>query len=135
MSNTGEDYNVWLEGLNLPKYTRTTLPQESDYIIIGGGISGINAAYQLSKVGKKVVLLEKEKIGGYVTEVTTAFLTYTIDTEPQTLIKKFGLESARLILEAHKNAILEVEEIIRSENIDCDFERCTNYIYANNAKE
>ncbi len=38
---------------------------ESDVIIVGGGPSGLTAAYYLSKGGKKVVLLERAlKIGG-----------------------------------------------------------------------
>ncbi len=38
---------------------------ESDVIVVGGGPSGLTAAYYLSKAGKKVVLLERTlKIGG-----------------------------------------------------------------------
>lgn len=135
MEIPGENFDIWFEGVNHPPYPRTTLPTESEYVIIGGGMAGITSAYLLSKAGKKVVLLEKTTLGGYATSATTAFLTYTIDTEPQVLIKKFGIESARLILEAHKTAIDGVEAIIKEENIDCEFTRCTNYIYANSAKE
>lgn len=130
-----ENYDIWFEGIKSEGYPRTTLPKETEFLIIGGGIAGITCAYLLSKAGKKVVVIEKAKLGGYVTSATTAFLTYTIDTEPQDLIKKFGEEDAKLILESHKVAVDEVEKIVRSEKIDCDFERCTNYIYANNTKE
>ncbi len=38
---------------------------ESDFIIVGGGPSGLTASYYLAKAGKKVVLLEKAlKLGG-----------------------------------------------------------------------
>jgi len=35
-----------------------------DVAIIGGGLSGLNAAYRLSNQGKKVILIEKDKILG-----------------------------------------------------------------------
>lgn len=130
-----ENFNIWFEGINIPTYPKKELPKETDFLIVGGGMAGVTSAYLLSKAGKKVILIEKTKLGGYVTSATTAFLTYTIDTEPQDLIKKFGKEKAKLILESHKVAIDEVEKISKTEKIDCDFERCTNYIYANNKTE
>lgn len=130
-----ENYDIWFEGVEKVSYPKIELPKETEIVIVGGGMAGITSAYLLAKAGKKVLLLEKGKIGGYVTSATTAFLTFTIDTEPLELIKKFGKENAKLILEAHKVAIDEVEKIIKTENIDCDFERCTNYIYANDLGE
>ena len=104
-------------------------------MIVGGGMAGITNAYLLSKAGKKVVLLEKENLGEHVTDRTTGFLTSVIDTDPEKLTKQFGTRNAELILESHKNAITEVEKIIKEEKIECEFERCTNYIYANNKNE
>ncbi len=130
-----ENYDIWFEGVEKVSYPKKDLPKEIEIVIVGGGMAGITSAYLLAKAGKKVLLLEKGKIGGYVTSATTAFLTFTIDTEPLKLIKKFGKENARLILEAHKVAIDGIEEIIKTENIDCDFGRCTNYIYANDKGE
>ena len=38
------------------------LPAEADVVVIGGGVAGCSAAYQLSKRGKKVVLVEMRGI-------------------------------------------------------------------------
>ena len=38
-----------------------------DVVVIGGGSGGLSAAVGLAKVGKKVLLIEKEKIGGECT--------------------------------------------------------------------
>ncbi len=38
-----------------------------DVCIVGGGITGISTAYQLSKAGLKVCILEKDKIGYHTT--------------------------------------------------------------------
>ncbi len=130
-----ENYDIWFENIKIDQYPKTSLPSETEVLIIGGGIAGITSAYLLAKAGKKVVLLEKKKIGNYVTSATTGFLTTTIDTEPQILIGRFGKKNATLILESQKDAINNIEQIIKSENIECEFSRCTNYIYANDSKE
>jgi sarcosine oxidase, subunit beta len=41
---------------------RADLPGQADVVVIGGGVAGTAAAYQLSKRGKKVVLLEMRGI-------------------------------------------------------------------------
>ncbi|MFA5652083.1 MAG: FAD-dependent oxidoreductase [Candidatus Paceibacterota bacterium] len=130
-----ENYEIWFEGVNVIEYPRTVLPSETEVLIIGGGITGITSAYLLSKNGKKVILLEKGKIGESVTKRTTGFLTQVIDIDSTKLIKLFGMENSRLILESHQEAISDVEKIIKSENIDCEFTRCSNFVYANNKNE
>ena len=130
-----ENYEIWLEDIERTNYPRTILPNETEVLIIGGGIMGVTSAYLLSKASKKVVLLEKRRLGEYVTDCTTGFLTEIIDINPNKLIKLFGIEKAKLILESHKVAIDDIEKIIISEKIDCEFTRCSYYFYANNKKE
>ena len=48
-------------------------------MVIGGGITGVTAAYLLKKAGKKVCLLERDRLGYVDTGLTTAHLTYVTD--------------------------------------------------------
>jgi len=132
---TNDNYEIWLEGIERVKYPRSILPDEIETLIVGGGITGITCAYLLAKKGRRAVLLEKGKLGEWVTYCTTGFLTQVIDTDPTKLIKFFGKEKARLILASHLEAIDNIENIIKSEMIECEFERCNNYIYANTKRE
>lgn len=129
------DYNIWLEGIERVKYPRDVLPDEIETLIVGGGITGITCAYLLAKDGRQVVLLEKRKLGEWITYCTTGFLTQVIDTDPVRLIKLFGEEKARLIFASHLEAINNIENIIKSEMIECEFKRCSDYVYANSKKE
>lgn len=52
-----------------------------DCIIIGGGPSGVEAAIYLHSRGKKVLLLEQEKIGGLVSNVSTVSHYLSVDTD------------------------------------------------------
>jgi len=107
----------------------------ADVCIVGAGLAGVLTAYRLAKEGKKVVLLEKKKIGSGATEYTTAFLTQVIDTDPSQLLEFYSEEEVKQTYESHGKAIDFIENITKAENIDCEFMRCPNYIYGNDKKE
>jgi aspartate oxidase len=52
----------------------------ADVAIIGGGLTGLLAAYLMSKHSKKVAVLEAGTLGSGATAYTTAFITQVIDT-------------------------------------------------------
>lgn len=121
---------TWDAGIKMPSFPKLNKSIEADVAVIGGGISGLICTYLLTKEKKKVVLLEKNKLCLGATGVTTAFLTQSIDTDLKKLINMYGKEAARLISYSHQKAIDIVEKIIRKNKIECDFRRCSNYIYA-----
>ena len=41
------------------------VPEEADIAVIGGGVGGYTAAIRAAELGKSVVLIEKEKLGGH----------------------------------------------------------------------
>ncbi|MBX4205342.1 MAG: FAD-binding oxidoreductase [Candidatus Doudnabacteria bacterium] len=130
-----EEHPTWKAGIAKPDYPKLSDNTSTDTVIVGGGLAGLFAAYELAKAGQKVVVLEKKKIGSGATEYTTAFLTQVVDTSLDELIKLFGEEKAKLIWQSHAQAIDRIETIARDEKIDCEFTRCSAYIYANDSKE
>ncbi len=130
-----ENYEIWHEGVEHAIYSPISLPSKTGVLIIGGGITGITSAYLLAKEGINPILLEKNEIGEFVTCATTGFLTQILDTAPSKLVSLYSKDTAREIFKSHQNAIDEIEKIIISEKIECEFERCSNYIYANSKKE
>lgn len=120
----------WYRDVNIPKFEKLNEDIETDIVIIGGGLTGITCAYLLSKAGKKVVLLEKDRVGSGASGMTTAFLTQNIDTGWSKLIDMFGKRNTDLIAESHSFAIDAIEKIIEENKIDCEFIRCNNYSYS-----
>ncbi len=108
---------------------------ESDVCIIGGGITGITTAYYLSKAGKKVVLLEREKLSMRTTGNTTAKITSQHGLFYDYLINDYGEEYAKKYYEANQEAIENIAEIIKKENIECDFERQDAYVFTRSTQE
>ncbi|MEX0649831.1 MAG: FAD-dependent oxidoreductase [Candidatus Andersenbacteria bacterium] len=127
--------STWDEGVDMPRFSPLTRSISADVAIIGGGITGITTAYLLSNTGLDVVLVEKDRLTRGATGATTAFLTQYIDTELSELISMFGVKKAQAIVASHAQAIDDIEGIIQTENIECEFMRCSNYIYATSAQE
>ncbi len=48
---------------DLPLHTPLQTRIEADVCIIGGGLAGLTAAYELERAGRKVVVLEARRIG------------------------------------------------------------------------
>jgi glycine/D-amino acid oxidase-like deaminating enzyme len=126
---------LWVTTAQLPTYPELTKDTKADVVIIGAGLTGVLSAYLIAKEGKKVVIIEKNTVAEGATHLTTAFLTQIIDTDMQDLIETFGLEKARRLIDSHARAIDLIEKIIIEEEIDCDFTRCVNHIYAHRDEE
>ncbi|MFT9848152.1 glycine oxidase ThiO [Aneurinibacillus sp. REN35] len=58
-----------------------------DVIIVGGGVIGVSIAYQLSKRGKKVAVLERDTIGAHASSAAGGMLGAQVEfTEPGPLV-------------------------------------------------
>lgn len=65
-----------------------------DVLVIGGGITGLTAAWLLKKAGRKVALAERKEIVSGETAHTSAHITYPTDRRLTALIKHFGKDHA-----------------------------------------
>ncbi|MCT1524532.1 FAD-dependent oxidoreductase [Sphingobacterium hotanense] len=109
--------------------------QNFDVVIVGGGITGISTAYRLQLNGLKCIVLEANNIGFGTTGGTTAHLNDFFDTTFKEAISKFGLENARLLAEAGKEAIHIFQANVSAHDIECDFERKNAELFAIDDKQ
>lgn len=100
-----------------------------DVIVIGAGMTGLLIAYYLKEEGKNVLVLEADVIASGQTERTTAKITSQHAVKYSKLIKKVGIDKARMYAQANELAIREYERLIQSKGIECQFERLTAYLY------
>lgn len=83
----------------------------------------------LKNSGLKVTLLEASRVGMGVTANTTAKITSQHGLIYDYLIKSFGFDVAKKYLDSNEEAINIIENIINTENIDCNFKSQDAYIY------
>lgn len=126
---SGSNISFWIDSVLPVEYSELRENIKCDVVIVGGGISGLSVAYNLSKSGKKVVLVEDGFIGSGETGRTTAHLASALDDRYYELERIFGKEGSSLAAESHSAAISFIEETVRNEQIDCDFIRLSGYLY------
>lgn len=101
-----------------------------DAIIVGAGITGLTAAYRLAQAGRKVAVLEKFRVGGGETGLTTAHLTQAVDARYPALKAHFGAEGARVVASCGARAISFIEETLQNLGEEAGFERVPGYLYS-----
>lgn len=122
-------YSLWWETCNPQEKPTLKENLETQVLIIGGGMAGILTAYLLQKSGKKVLVLEADLIGNGQTGNTTAKITSQHGLCYHGFLKKMGEEKASLYARANQAAIQEYENIIKTEQISCDFEKQSSFVY------
>ncbi len=101
-----------------------------DIAIVGGGITGITSAYLLAKSGKKVAVLEAGKIAGGTSGYSTGNLYAMVDKRLHHIQSKWDKETAAMVAKSRTSAVDLVEQLVREENIDCDFKRVPWYLFS-----
>ena len=108
---------------------------KTDICIIGGGLTGLSTAYNLSKYKIRTVLIEKDEIGMQTSGNSTAKITSQHGLIYKYLTDSKGKEFARKYYEANEKAIRNIENIINKEGIDCDFEYTPAYVFTQSIEE
>jgi glycine/D-amino acid oxidase-like deaminating enzyme/nitrite reductase/ring-hydroxylating ferredoxin subunit len=106
-----------------------------DVAIVGGGIAGLTCALLLKQMGKRVAVVEADRIVEGVTAYTTAKLTSLHTLIYHELTQNFGAETAVAYGAANQAAIELVKQVVNRYNIDCDFTPAPAYTYTQDPQE
>ena len=118
------DSNYWLTTAAMPSGTAGEVPARTDVAIIGAGFTGLSAARTLAKRGVNVVILEANSIGWGASSRNGGMVLTGLKLSPETLSNRYGMELTRKMYAASLASIDLVEQIVREDNITCDFSRC-----------
>lgn len=136
MNRDGLTDSIWQQ--NTPDYQSQNgwnKQQIYDILIVGGGVTGLTAAYLLQEAGQRCILIDAHNIGFGTTGGTTAHLNTILDTPYEQIIEDFGLTSAKLVANATREAIDLVNGLNTKLSLNCDFRYETGYVYATTPQE
>ena len=122
--------SIWSENSKMPTFDPLDGDISVDVLIVGGGITGVLCARCLQDAGVDCALIEADRICGGVTKNTTAKITVQHGLLCNELIKRFGVNKARLYFEAQNDALGKYKDMCR--HIDCDFEEQASFVYSTN---
>jgi glycine/D-amino acid oxidase-like deaminating enzyme/nitrite reductase/ring-hydroxylating ferredoxin subunit len=129
-NGSGQTVSVWMATAEVPEFSSLAEDIHADVCIVGAGIAGLTTAYLLAREGKSVAVLDDGRIGGGMTERTTAHLSNAFDDRYQEMERLHGERGSRLIADSHTAAIDRIEQIVTEEKIECEFERLGGYLFA-----
>lgn len=102
------------------------IPKNVDVAIVGSGYTGLNAALELANSGASVAVLEQETIGWGASSRNGSMLTSGLKANSKSIKKWYGKELAKYFWDWSVNAVSYVEDIVRNNDIDCDFRNVGN---------
>lgn len=130
MSLVGERRPYWVEGTVRKLYPLETGHIETEVLVVGGGITGLTAAMRLRQAGKRVTLIEMNRVGEATTGHSTGHLDTLSDFMLYGLQHDHGTETARAYVRAKQTAISHIETWDRELNLGSDFRRIEGWLYA-----
>ena len=126
---SGENISPWLDTAKPLAFESLNTSANADVLVIGAGIAGLTTAYCLLKAGRKVMVVEDGFVGSGESGRTTAHLTCALDDRYYEIERAFGKEKSRMAAESHTAAINWMEQTVKQESIDCNFERVDGFLF------
>lgn len=117
----------WHIGLESVSLSLSSLPCESDVVIIGSGYTGLNAAIETSRGGRSTLVLESGSVGFGCSTRNGGQISTSVKPSEDILSRRYGLSRARAIRAEGSTALEWIERRIAEESIDCDFVRCGRF--------
>ncbi|MGW2176013.1 FAD-dependent oxidoreductase [Streptomyces sp. NPDC005047] len=102
---------------------------EADVVVIGAGVAGLSAAWELGRAGRRVAVLEAGRVAAGVTGHTSAKLTALHTLIYDRLRRTRGPEGARLYARSQSEAVERAAHVVADLGIDCDWETRDAYTY------
>jgi glycine/D-amino acid oxidase-like deaminating enzyme len=118
-----QEKTFWLDTVEMPAPARQEFPDRADVAVIGAGFTGLSAARTLAKSGAKVAVFESQTIGWGASSRNGGMVLTGLKLPAATLIARYGKEATARMYAASLAGIDFVEQLVREENIACDFSR------------
>jgi glycine/D-amino acid oxidase-like deaminating enzyme len=93
----------------------------TDIVIIGAGITGAFLAERFTRMGRRVVLIDRRAPVTGSTAASTALLLWELDSPLLEIKDRLGFDAAKTIAEICRRAVPRIGGLVNDLGIDCDF--------------
>src|SRR6195952_5277325 len=121
--------SIWMSVAVAPQAIPLQGDERCDVVVVGSGIAGLSTAYELSERGRSVIVIDRGAIAGGMTARTSAHLAPLCDDLMSEMQKIKSVEQSKLFYESQAAAVDRIEEIQKTEKIECDFRRLDGSLF------
>lgn len=121
--------SYWIKSTPATNYQSLDKDIQVDCLVIGGGITGMTAAFLLQKEGYQTALIEKNRICLGTTGHTTGKITSEHGLIYGHIMDLYGPKLAKQYANANQQAIRFIADLIDEYHLDCDFTTEPAYVY------
>jgi len=113
--------SFWLTHSSPPEFhTAESLPSRTQAVVIGGGLTGVSAAYWLRRNGVEVTLLERRTLSGGATGRNGGHLVPGPAENFADAVRRHGPQTARAIWDFTLKTTEAIKTFVAEHNVECD---------------
>lgn len=122
--------SYWQQASKIKTFPSLNQDIKTDILIIGGGLTGLMCAYYLKDSPYHITLVERDTLGSHSSSHMTGKISYLHPTIMDDLKKSFSELTALQYFKSNLEAYIDLIDIIKENNIDCDLQTNAHYFYS-----
>lgn len=130
MSPLTEGTSYWVASTPTTSYPALATDVEVDVCIVGGGLTGLLTAWELTEFGRTVAVLERSRIASSVTGFTTAKLTSQHGLKYHRIEQSRGQAAAATYGDVNERAMRRITQLAQQLGIEADIQSRAAYVYS-----
>ena len=108
----------WVEDHPRPEGLTSDLPADTDYLVVGSGLTGLSVARRLAAAGKDVTVIDAGEIGGGASSINGGMVSPDVKAGVRTVLAYYGPRIAHDMWESTVRSVELVRELGKAPEID-----------------
>jgi glycine/D-amino acid oxidase-like deaminating enzyme/nitrite reductase/ring-hydroxylating ferredoxin subunit len=135
MSAPDGNESLWMATAPRTDFPSLEGPADADVAVIGGGVAGLATAWFLQRAGRRVLVLEAERIATGASAYATVKVTAGHRLKYSELSRRHPRAVVTGYATANAAALEAIAGLVADRGIDCDFERRSHIVWAESDEE
>ncbi|HVJ32455.1 MAG TPA: FAD-binding oxidoreductase [Terriglobia bacterium] len=125
----------WWDAAPRPVLSATTLPAQTDVLVIGSGYTGLSAATETARAGRSTLVIDAESAGWGCSSRNGGQVSTSIKPGLSDLSGRHNEQLAFGIRREGIDALDYITHLVEDEKLDCDWNRSGRFHAAHNPKQ